>query len=167
MKTKSQISNLKSQILGFTLIELLVVISIIGILIGLSIFGLQGARASSRDGKRKADLELIRSGIEIYRSDCTKYPISNSPGNPATVLANSGTSLMGDGSTPTCSRSNTYINQLPSDPISPNSDYLYWSDGVTYQICAALEQKSGLATVTCGNSSSCGSTACNYQVVNP
>ncbi|MCK4588676.1 prepilin-type N-terminal cleavage/methylation domain-containing protein, partial [Candidatus Woesebacteria bacterium] len=59
---------------GFTLIELLVVISIIGILLALSIFGLQGARKSARDSKRKADIELIRSGIEIYKADCNVYP---------------------------------------------------------------------------------------------
>lgn len=138
---------------AFTLIELLVVISIIGILIGLSIFGLQGARAASRDSKRKTDLELIRSGLEIYKADCNKYP---------TALS---TSLVGDGSTTSCSTSNTYISQVPSDPISPNAAYLYISDGVTYSLCAALEQGSG--TVTCGGSSSCGSITCNYKVTNP
>src|SRR3989344_5965218 len=61
---------------GFTLIELLVVISIVGSIIGLSVFGLQGARQSSRHSKRKADLEQIRSGLEIYKSDCDKYPIT-------------------------------------------------------------------------------------------
>ena len=61
---------------GFTLIELLVVLSIIGVLVGLSIFGLRSARESSRDGTRKADLELIRSGVEIYKADCDNYPLS-------------------------------------------------------------------------------------------
>ncbi len=53
---KSQ--NTKYRILntGFTLIELLVVIAITAILIGLSVFGLQGARESARDAQRKADL---------------------------------------------------------------------------------------------------------------
>ena len=59
---------------GFTLIELLVVISIIGILIAVSIFGLSGARESARDARRKSDLELIRSGLELYRADCNAYP---------------------------------------------------------------------------------------------
>lgn len=144
---------------GFTLIELLVVISIIGILIGLSIFSLQGARTSSRDGKRKADLELIRSGIEIYKSDCNKYPIA---------LAAGGSTLAGDGvSSSSCLKANIYISQIPADPISPKADYLYWSDGVTYQICASLEGSSGGAAVKCGGSSACGNSTCNYQVVNP
>ncbi len=138
---------------GFTLIELLVVISIIGILIGLSIFGLQGARESSRDSKRKVDLEQIRSGIEIYKSDCGKYPLNLS------------TSLVGDDSSNSCSSLNTYISSTPTDPQSPSRDYLYSSDGVSYELCAALEQGSG--TATCGSSSSCGSQTCNYKVVNP
>ncbi len=139
---------------GFTLIELLVVISIIGVLIGLSIFGLQGAREASRDGRRKADLEAIRSGIEIYKSDCSKYPASL----PAT--------LVGDNSSTSCLSTNTYISQLPIDPTSPERDYRYSSvDGVTYELCAALEQGSG--SVSCGGSSSCGGAACNYKVTNP
>ncbi len=137
---------------GFTLIELLVVISIIGILLALSIFGLQGARKSARDSKRKADIELIRSGIEIYKADCNVYPTSL------------GTSLVGDGSTTSCSVSNTYIAEVPEDQLNPTRSYQYWSDGTTYEICVSLEDGSG--TETCGGSSNCGTT-CNYKVVNP
>ena len=153
---------------GFTLIELLVVISIIGILIGLSIFALQGARTSSRDARRKADLELIRSGIELYHSDCDKYPVTSAPVSPTTALNTSGTgTLIGDGSTTSCSTSNEYISQIPVDPLSPNSDYLYSSDGTTYELCASLEQGTNLPAVTCGGSSACGSSTCNYKVTNP
>ncbi len=62
---------------GFTLIEMLVVIAIIGIVVSLSLFGLNGARESSRDAKRKSDLELIRAAIETYRSDCNNYLRAN------------------------------------------------------------------------------------------
>ena len=87
---------------GFTLIELLVVVSIIGILIALSIFGLQGARESSRDARRKADLETIRSGLEIYKADCNDYP-------PASKVVG-GSPLVGDGSPTSCAVTNTYIS---------------------------------------------------------
>jgi len=150
---------------GFTLIELLVVISIIGILIGLSVFGLQGARETSRDAKRKSDLEQIRSGIEIYKSDCNHYPIAFGDPTDSAVL---GSSLVGDGSTPSCSTNNTYINQVPTDPTSPNLHYIYSSvDGITYEVCASLEQVPASGVVSCGGSSDCGGSACNYKVINP
>lgn len=152
---KLQITNYKA----FTLIELLVVISIIGILVGLSIFGLQGARESARDGTRKSDLELIRSGLELYKSDCNSYPIGS--GNPSTVFT--GGVLRGTGANPSCAVANIYIAAVPADP-SPSRNYRYWSDGVIYEICAATE--GGTTTVTCGGSSSCGST-CNHKVTNP
>lgn len=137
---------------GFTLIELLVVISIIGILIGLSVFGLQGAREASRDSKRKADLELIRSGVEIYKSDCGVYPV---------VLD---TTLIGDDSNSSCDSTNTYISEVPEDPTYPAASYYYLSDGVTYEICAALEQDP-TTPATC--SGTCGTENCNYKVINP
>ena len=59
---------------AFTMIELLVVISIIGIVVALSFFGIQNTRASSRDAKRKSDLETIRSVLELYKADCKEYP---------------------------------------------------------------------------------------------
>lgn len=137
---------------GFTLIELLVVISIIGILVAVSIFGLAGARESGRDARRKADLELIRSGLEIYKADCNTYPGSITFGG----------SLVGSGSPASCSGSNTYISEIPTDPA--NSSYRYFSTGTTYELCASLEQGSG--SQTCGGSSNCGTT-CNYKIINP
>ncbi len=139
--------------LGFTLIELLVVISIIGILVAVSIFGLSGAREASRDAKRKSDLELIRSGLEIYKADCNNYPNSITFGG----------SLVGDNSPSSCAASNTYIAGIPSDPLNPTRVYLYSSNGSTYSICASMEQGSG--SQSCGGTN-CGTT-CNYKVDNP
>lgn len=152
-----RIFNIKNS-KGFTLIELLVVISIIGILIGLSVFGLQGARKASRDAVRKADLEQLRSAVGMYRADCNIYPLS--------LDLSTSTSLHGDGiSSSSCLAGNVYISETPLDPISPNAGYIYSSDGIIYSICASLEQ--GGATVTCGGSSNCGGSTCNYQVKNP
>jgi general secretion pathway protein G len=138
---------------GFTLIELLVVISIIGILIGLSVFGLQGARKASRDAVRKADLEQIRSGLGMYRADCNKYP---------TILSSS---LAGDNSSPSCLSTNVYISTVPTDPISPTSSYKYSGTSTTYILCATLEQPPSPAMDVSG-CGSCGTT-CNYKVTNP
>jgi type II secretion system protein G len=137
---------------GFTLIELLVVISIIGVLMAISIFGLAGAREASRDAKRKSDLETIRSGIELYRADCNTYPTTITFGG----------SLIGDDTPTSCSSDNTYILEIPTDPTSTTRNYAYSSDGVTYTLCASMENSSGTVT----GCSSCG-TACNYKVTNP
>lgn len=141
---------------GFTLIELLVVISIIAILAGISLFGLGGARESSRDARRKADLELIRSGVELYKADCNSYPPTSS------VVA--GNNLTGDGTPSSCAVANTYISGIPDDPIT-SRNYRYALVGTRYEICAALEQ--GTGTQSCGGSSNCGSDTCNYKVVSP
>lgn len=141
---------------GFTLIELLVVIFIVAILIGLSIFGLQGARTASRDARRKADLEQIRSALEIFKADCGKYFIGGVLPSPLVGIAGAPYSS-------TCASSNTYLAAVPEDPISTQS-YTYTSDGNIYILCAHLEQGTG-AVSGCG--SSCGSGTCNYQVTNP
>lgn len=136
---------------GFTLIELLVVISIIGILIGISLFGLQGARESSRDARRKSDLEMIRSGLEIYKSDCNTYP------------ATLGTSLTGACPGPTI---NTYISLVPTDPLPGRLyPYSYSVATKTYILCTSLENPPSPAVDVTG-CGSCGLT-CNYKVTSP
>ncbi len=139
--------------LGFSLIELLVVISIMGVILALSIFGLQGANQSGRDTKRKADLSAIASSIEAYRSECNTYPLAlSSP-------------LVGTGAISSCPITNSYMTVIPTDPQAATHSYVYSSTGTTYELCASLEN--GGTTVTCGGSSNCGSATCNYKIVNP
>lgn len=142
---------------AFTLIELLVVVSILGILLGLSVYGMQDARRASRDGKRKTDLEQIRSSLEMYKADCGVYPVSSLP---------AGSSLVGDGESDSCLSSNVYLSKVPSDPQETTRSYAYNSlDGVTYTLCASLE-KNPPPPVDVDNCGSC-ITACNYKVTNP
>jgi len=138
---------------GFTLIELLVVMSVIAVLAAMSLFALQGARESARDTRRKADLETIRSGLELYRSDCGGYPAA---------LPSSGASLTGTGD-PGCPSTNVYIREIPGDPI-PGRDYAYigGTPSNSYTLCAALEE--GGSSVACGG---CGSAPCNYVLLGP
>lgn len=130
---------------GFTLIELLVVMTIIAVLAGLALVSYQGARKTARDGKRKADLETIRSALEMCYSDDNEYPDS----------------IVGS---VTCNISgNTYLEVVPSDPISGRLYGYNRISDVSYTLCAALETVSGSES----NCASCGTATCNYKVTNP
>jgi len=60
---------------GFTLVELLVVIAIVGLLAGMTIFLLMGARAKARDGKRANDISNLKLALTLYYNDHNEaYP---------------------------------------------------------------------------------------------
>ena len=108
---------------GFTLIELLTVMTIIAVLAGLALVSYGGARKTARDGKRKADLEEIRSAMEMCYADDNRYP-GVSFGNPLI-----------------CVSGNKYLDSVPVDPINSGS-YIYTVSGssaTSYTICARLE----------------------------
>lgn len=156
-------NQLKSR--GFTLIELLVTISIIGVLMAIVFFGLQGARENARDTGRKADLETIKAGLELYRSDCNIYPVAPFP-RTYTAYSSWPVNLVGGGSPAACAATNTYMI-TPKDRIDPTRYYRYYSlNGTAYEVCTSLE--GGGVAVTCGGSNVCGASAtCNYKVSVP
>lgn len=143
---------------GFTLIELLVVIGIIAILSGVSIFALQGARTSGRDGRRQSDLQTIAAAIELYKADCNFYPASLPSPLTGTACALPG---------------NTYLQAVPDDP-DPAKNYIYQGLSCvaggcrSFRIWTSLEQEPAVPPPGCiGAPGGCGGTGCNYCVTNP
>lgn len=129
---------------GFTLVELLVAMTIIAVLAGIALVSFQGTRKSARDGKRKADLEQIRSALEMCYADDNEYP---------DTIAGS----------LTCEGGNTYLDSTPTDPVT-GDNYYYSAATITYDLCAYLETG---GPGNCG-SANCGSErTCNYKVTNP
>jgi prepilin-type N-terminal cleavage/methylation domain-containing protein len=142
---------------GFTLIELLITLAIIGIMVTIVTFVVQQSRESARDARRKADLENIAVGLELYRSECNSYPSSITFGG----------SLTGGGTPPSCT--GTYISTIPQDPqysggSSPHYSYNRTS-ATNYVLCSYLEQIP-IPPVPTTNCASCGS-ACRWRVARP
>lgn len=129
---------------GFTLIELLVAMTIIAVLAGMALVSYQGAKKTARDGKRKTDLEQIRSALEMCYADDSEYP------------------NISFGSSLTCVGGNTSLDVVPNDPL-PDRQYFYSHTTNNYTLCAALEVGGGSVS-GCGG---CGSATCNYKVTNP
>jgi len=148
----------KKQNTGFTLIELLVTLAIIGILISISTFAITQAQQSARNNRRKADLETIRSGLELYRSDCGQYP-------PSPL----GNSLVGSGATPACAATNIYLRAVPADPQSSSGKFYRYErlSTSTYELCAHQESFSTAEEVTCNGNNNCGTANCHYKVQSP
>lgn len=125
---------------GFTLLELLIVLGIISIimLLGSSVYS--GVQKKSRDAKRKGDLNIIRSSLELYRTNFSYYPSSLDENE---FISN-------------------YLKIDPSDP-NPSQDYNYTapicSSGLRcdYTLGTKLELSNAASCL-----SGCGNVSCNF-----
>lgn len=123
--------------------------TVMAVLAGLALVSFSGARVSSRDGKRKADLEQIKSALEMYRADNPGIGYPAATGNANNVLLCGACPLNG------------YM-AAANDPLSTQGQYYYYTSGggASFTLCARLEGSSG----SCSGNPPCGTAICNYQL---
>lgn len=125
---------------GFTLLELLIVLGIISIIMLLGSTVYSSVQKRSRDAKRKGDLNIIRSSLELYRTNFSYYPTS--------LVEN-------DFST-------NYLKTTPTDP-TPLQGYSYTAttcgSGLRcdYTLGTKLELSNAASCL-----SGCGNVSCNF-----
>ncbi|MDP2637405.1 MAG: type II secretion system protein [bacterium] len=125
---------------GFTVIELLVVIALIGILAGIVLVSLGGARANARDAKRISDIRQISTAMELC------YDAANC--GPAAQQYISTTGGAND-----ITAIGTFMPTVPTDPTNSGSNQYTWIANSTldpvndYCVYAQLEK----ASATSGN----------------
>lgn len=72
---------------GFTLIELLVVATILIVLTTIGAVSYRAATINSRNAKRKADLEIVRQAMMLYKQDTGYYTSTASAANTSSGAA--------------------------------------------------------------------------------
>ena len=97
---------------GFTLMEILISMGIIAIMVVIGLVSYASVNRRSRDTKRKADIEQVRSALELYKSDFGYYPGLASGGSWAPI-ADLRSYLV----------TNSYISALPEDPKDITNNY--------------------------------------------
>lgn len=137
---------------GFTLVELLVVIAIIGTLATLLLLQLGIARAKARDTKRIADLNQLRSALELYFDDNS----GNYPTSALFTIASLGKYLS--------------VNTLPVDPVT-KANYFYAHNPATspvqFHLWTELEVKNAAAQAGDADINSTGWSGNTIDASNP
>ncbi len=115
-------NKINKKIFGFTMIELLVVTTIIIVITSIGLVSYTSANRSARNGKRKADMEMVRQALVLYRTDNGSYPDTNAFADMLATISDY-----------------TSANSV-TDPKNEGSYvYSYTSDGVVFTLTANLE----------------------------
>lgn len=111
----------KSSNTGFTLVELLIVVVIIAVLSSIGFVSYSEFNKNARDVKRLSDLKFIQSALEQYYGDNFNYPQAIT----GDVCGDGTISNPVDDGCFLIKGSKTYVNELPKDPLSSNTQYQY------------------------------------------
>jgi prepilin-type N-terminal cleavage/methylation domain-containing protein len=121
---------------GFTMIELLVVSTIIIVLTTIGLVSYSSASRNGRNAKRKADLEVVRQALVLYRNAEGSYPSGGGSAAAFTTMTTTIDDYLSG---------NTFTDPVDEDPLQ----YTYTSDGATFEACAELEEGDDVTTTYC------------------
>lgn len=113
------------------MIELLVVTTIIIVLSTIGLVSFRQTGVSARNGKRKADLENVRSSLVLYRTDNGSYPVTSDFDTMISTISE-------------------YTSSVSiTDPKNDSTySYAYNSAGPTFTLTAYLEPDAEAYTLT-------------------
>lgn len=126
--------------LGFTLVEVLVTVTIVAVLMAIGAVSFTSAGRSSRDSKRKTDMEAVRQALVLYRAD-------NTAGYPA----GAGTNASYNSVTATLVNGGYLSSPVPQDPKGSGTNlYYYYSNSATsFCVCAGVEGTGNSTATNC------------------
>lgn len=103
---------------AFTLVELLIVIIIIAVLAAIAIPKFSNSSQRSKESALKAELSLLRNGVELFKTDTGAFP-ANLSDLEATAAPASGLDSAGAAKTITAADwKGPYVNKVNNDPVS-------------------------------------------------
>jgi len=133
MKKTGFTPHTKNLVRGFTLIEIMVVVFIIGLLASIVTVSVNQSRMRGRDARRQADLDSIRTGIEMYANQ-------NNGDYPGVAGATYTSAAWGTFATDLTGGANPIMPTVPDDPVA-GRDYRFRTNaaGTQYEIDALLD----------------------------
>lgn len=138
---------------GFTLVELLVVILILGIVSGMTVLAVGGARRTSTVQACTTDWQSFDSAIKAYGTDHL-VPSSGAPDYSG--LATNPLQLLVDG--------HYLTNIAVSDPLRYSQAVTITPDGSGYEIRISNAQGGNVSTLTESSAPAAASAACSAAV---
>lgn len=103
---------------GFTLVELLIVIIVIAILAAIAIPKFSNSSKASKESALKADLRLLRNGVEMFKNDTGVFPSALADLAATSAPANGKDEAGANKAIVAADWRGPYLQSIPTDPIS-------------------------------------------------